>query len=188
MGNVTPRVCWCWWISVSVGLKRPWVSWYSRPLSRLGKAYWLKKVVVPHVGFMHGETATPDDRLCRQKKFQAECSFTETAWRFFFYPQTCQASLIIDHYAKKSFLLWQELFPFKQGNGDCLPYSPHSNNFSKGFAQLTLNEGHSWLFLIVFKQQMTVWHLSVKVILTNKQQKSRHFGLNKSNKKIKTTL
>ena len=90
-----------------------------------------------------------------------------------------------------------------------------SNYSSKGFAQLTLNEDHSWLFLIVFKQQMSVWHLSVKVIVTNKQHNNVDILLNvmihllyprqenwtalswifldwikaiKINKKIKTTL
>lgn len=59
-----------------------------------------------------------------KKNFKQSALLLKQLDVFFFYPQTCQASLIIDHYAKKSFLLWQELFPFKQGNGDCLPNSP----------------------------------------------------------------
>ncbi len=60
-------------------------------------------VAVPHVGFMHGGTATPDDRLRWQNCFKQSALLLKQL--DVFYPQTCQASLIIDHCAKKTFFL-----------------------------------------------------------------------------------
>lgn len=61
-------------------------------------------VAVPHVGSCMEGTATSYDRLRWQNSFKQSALLLKQL--DVFYPQTCQASLIIDNSAKKAFFFW----------------------------------------------------------------------------------